>query len=244
MFLIRHIQLIFVLLLFFVVYAKGNLLAQNIDYSDYEYEYNEYIDNQNVQILDDMEAFNRKVYQVNRSFDNIIGIPIIKTYRNAIPKHFKIMLQNSLNNFQEPANVINFLLDGDIAMAINSFWRLIINSTIGIFGIFDVATEFGLQQKTKTFEDFLYTKIKSDTYLYVPILGPTTIAGYIGLLFDFIVNPLTYIVPSYIYRTAFFLYIIQLKSEILGIYENTEKQAIDPYAAWKSYYIQYKNNKK
>ncbi|CAK8163122.1 phospholipid-binding lipoprotein MlaA [Candidatus Xenohaliotis californiensis] len=240
--LIRKIVLLSVVLLIQIVcYAENKIVD---DYSAYDDEYMEYLETDNkFKIKDSIESFNRNLYKVNRSFDAIIGIPIIKTYKYAIPSAIKLMLKSSINNFQEPSNAINFLIDGNLEMAFNSFWRLFINTTAGVFGIFDVATELGLPAKNKTFDEILYKFAKDDIYLYAPILGPSTIIGFIGLLFDFIVNPLSYFIPGYVYRSAFLLYIIQMKSDIFSFYENTEKHSIDPYISWRSYYTQYRINK-
>nr|MCH9717891.1 VacJ family lipoprotein [Gammaproteobacteria bacterium] len=135
---------------------------------------------------DPYEAINRKIYDFNMKFDKHIVQPPTKLYVKAIPSPVRAGINNIYNNINMLPTFANDVLQADFQQAILDFWRFVINSSMGIGGIFDVASQCKLPQHEN---DLGITFAKwGDTnspYVMIPFLGPSTIRDGMGLLFDY-----------------------------------------------------------
>ncbi len=133
---------------------------------------------------DPLEGFNRAVYTFNDTVDGVLLKPLATAYR-ALPDPIEKGVGNFFSNLGDPLNALNNLLQGKIDVAVNDLMRFVINTTIGIGGIFDVASE---AQMTKSDEDFGQTLavwgVDSGPYLVLPFFGPSTIRDAAGLGVD------------------------------------------------------------
>jgi len=125
-------------------------------------------------VADPLEIPNRFVFAFNRTLDTFILRPVAVFYRDIVPKPVQDGTHNVLQNVGEPITAINEILQGEPGRAGNSLARFVINSTIGILGIFDVAKSMGLNPTKEDFGQTLGVWLKDyhgGPYLVLPILG-------------------------------------------------------------------------
>ncbi|TBR37999.1 VacJ family lipoprotein [Marinomonas agarivorans] len=138
---------------------------------------------------DPWERFNRSVHTFNSALDRSILKPIAQGYDGLVPEPIKKGTSNFFDNFGEVNNTFNNLLQGKFVDSAASGSRFLINTTVGIFGIFDVATAIGIEEQQEDFGQTLgYWGVGSGPYLVLPFLGPSTIRDGTGSISDFMVN--------------------------------------------------------
>lgn len=194
---------------------------------------------------DPYESVNRKTYQFNQFFDTLLLKPIAKGYKALLPAPVRVGINNVYDNVNMVPTVANDVLQGDIAHAIKDFWRLGINSTLGIGGILDVANaRCGLPPRSN---DLGLTLAKwGDThspYIVIPLLGPSTIRDGMAAMFQYaVLTPYPYIRnDAVIWGVLGFRY-IDLRSQLLDS-ENLIDEAFDRYSFIRDAYLQHRNYK-
>ena len=203
---------------------------------------------------DPIEVPNRFVFSINRAVDMIAIRPFAVLYRDWMPAQAQKGIVNVLDNLGEPVTAINEIVQGAPRRAGITLARFLVNSTVGLVGIFDVASTFGL---TKTKEDFgktigMYAGVEPENggfYLVLPVVGPSNARDATGLLLDLAVDPFqiatlaTYagathdalVAASYArYGTR----LLDARSRTLFALDDLEKNSVDYYAALKSAYTQ------
>ena len=149
-------------------------------------------------IHDPYEAGNRKVHAFNRGIDRAVLRPVSHGYGKVANDDLQVALGNVATNLATPGIMVNNLLQGDIPGFGKNLYRLVVNTTLGIGGIFDPAAELGGVQLADA--DFGGTLAKwgfpEGAYLELPLVGPTTERDAAGKLVDFFTNPLSYTLPS------------------------------------------------
>ncbi len=140
---------------------------------------------------DPFEPINRVIFGFNEIADRILIGPLCTLYNNIVPATPRKGVENFLNNFFAPLNFVNYTLQGDLESVAETTVRFIINSTLGIFGLFDVAQDMGIEKKNTTFnETFTKWQIPSGPYIVLPIFGPSSFRDVAGITADFYLNPL------------------------------------------------------
>lgn len=140
---------------------------------------------------DPWQNANRKVYAFNKALDKVVLSPVTKVYAAITPDPIELAVENFFNNLSEVSHFANHLLQGKPALAANDASRLLINSTVGLFGVIDVASHFGLYPETEDFGQTLgYWGVKSGPYLVLPFFGPSTMRDGASLLADYQLDPL------------------------------------------------------
>ena len=133
------------------------------------------------EVKDCFEKLNRATFALNMGLDKVIFKPISKGYRK-LPSPIRTGTGNALSNLSNLITIPNNLLQGDFGSAANNGVRLLINTTLGIAGIFDPADSFGFEKREK--EDFGQTLgvmgVGEGCYLVLPVLGPTTVRDTVG----------------------------------------------------------------
>ncbi len=125
-------------------------------------------------INDPLENFNRITFAFNESLDNRLAKPIAEIY-TSFPKPIKTTVSNFFDNLEEIDTTVNQILQGKFAYAANDLTRFLINSTIGLAGIFDVATKIGLPRHEEDFGQTLALwGVPSGPYIMLPVLGPSS----------------------------------------------------------------------
>ena len=142
-------------------------------------------------IEDPFESINRVTFSFNSIFDRTIIRPTALVYRGVVPGFVRNRITYSLNNLSMPVTAVNNLLQGELSKAGIASSRFIINSTIGILGIFDPASSFGLVVDNEDFGQTLAVwGVPSGPYIVLPFLGPSSPRDFTGLLSTSLLDPM------------------------------------------------------
>jgi phospholipid-binding lipoprotein MlaA len=134
---------------------------------------------------DPWEDWNRDVFAFNETLDQYALKPVAQAYRNVAPLFVDDMVTNVFSNLGEPFVVINDLAQGKFLQALSDTGRFLVNSTVGLLGVFDVASHIGLAKHSEDFGQTLgYWGVPSGPYLMLPVLGPSTIRDAGGFAVD------------------------------------------------------------
>ncbi|WP_376803703.1 VacJ family lipoprotein, partial [Candidatus Raskinella chloraquaticus] len=201
-------------------------------------------------VIDDpLEPVNRAVFEFNQFVDGLLLKPIAGLYRVMVPPPVRDLIGGVLDNMGEPVNFANNLLQGDVTAATETLGRFAINTTAGVGGMFDVASEVGLNENHGDFGQTLNSwGLGSGPYLVLPLLGPSNLRDAVGFGVDSLTSPWGYIAQTGPQQTedlfdgvsagARFL---DRRSENIENLENIEKGAIDFYATLRSVFTQFRN---
>jgi phospholipid-binding lipoprotein MlaA len=125
---------------------------------------------------DPFEGFNRSVYQFNEKLDQAVIKPVAQTYQQITPQPVRTGVKNFFGNLSDVWSTVNNALQLKPAQTAESFMRVLINSTVGIYGVLDIATELKLERHTEDFGQTLgYWGVPSGPYVVLPLLGPSTV---------------------------------------------------------------------
>ncbi|MEP4198493.1 MAG: VacJ family lipoprotein [Aliishimia sp.] len=148
-------------------------------------------------IYDPNEAANRKVHNFNRGLDRTLVRPASKGYTSVLPDEVEDSIGNFATNLGTPSVGINSLLQGDMQGVGLSATRFLLNSTLGLFGLIDVASEFGVDEHDTNFGETLHVWGATEgPYVELPFLGPSTQRDVAGKVVDLFTNPLSYALDS------------------------------------------------
>ena len=209
--------------------------------------------NEPAEVKDCFEGFNRASFALNQGLDKIIFKPVASVYRG-LPSPVKTGVSNSLDNLSNVVTIPNNILQGEFSLAGVNTGRFIINTTVGILGLVDVATYLGITEYEK--EDYgqsLATYgVGPGCYLVLPVLGPSTIRDAAASLTNFVGGDAWYNVTVR-NDTHYFRDVDYYSSKITGgvdfraknydSIENVEKNSLDFYASVKSLYLQDRQQK-
>lgn len=196
----------------------------------------------NPQVEDKLENLNRKVFCFNKALDKMILAPTTETYRKiTFTSWSRKRISNFLSNLYEPNHMINNILSGRMDGFFTSGARFVINSTVGLGGLFDPASKLGVKKNTASFREVMSEKlcIKNGQYIMLPVFGPSTSRNAIALGIDKIVlDPFSYILPLYGSLTRFGVEIISVRNEKADIINQIKHDALDEYAMLRGLYYQ------
>lgn len=195
------------------------------------------------EINDPLEPTNRVIYQINGGIDRVLMRPLAEGYRAVVPQPVRSGVHNVLTNLTTPKILANDLLQGKPARAGDSFMRFLINTTIGLGGLIDVAGEWGWKHHDNGFGITLALwGVDEGPFLFLPILGPSNLRGLVGFGSDIAMDPWTW-VGSGTDKVVFNwsrrgLTILDKRERALDTVDSVNKTALDPYAAFRSLYRQ------
>ena len=209
--------------------------------------------NDPAEIKDCWEGFNKATFALNQGLDKIIFKPVASVYR-VLPRPVKTGVSNSLDNLSNVVTIPNNILQGEFAKAGTNTGRFIINTTVGILGLIDVATYMGFEEYEK--EDYGQTLAVHGAgpgcYIVQPVLGPSTARDTISSVANFIGGDAWYNV-SVANDTQYFSDIdyygskvtagVDFRAKNYDSIENLEKNSINFYASVKSLYLQDRQQK-
>lgn len=187
---------------------------------------------------DPFERVNRSLWDFNYDIlDAYILRPVTVGYMTVVPKPARKGLINIVDNLGEPASFLNSLLQAKPEKAAVSAGRFLVNSTVGVLGIFDVATDLGLENADENFNQTLAVwGVGDGAYLMVPARGPTTIRGTVGGIVDNLYFPLGLLnTPLTLTRAA--IIALDGREQVMQV-ENMLNNSLDPYSFIKESYYQ------
>lgn len=198
---------------------------------------------------DPLEFVNRFTFAFNDAVDVALLQPAAATYRFLLPEPVRDGVRNAFRNLNAPVIFANDLMQGEWERAKTTFVRFVINSTIGVAGIFDVADDMGYVYHDEDFGQTLGAwGLGEGFYLVLPLIGPSSARDAVGIVVDSYIDPWPYVLDAatglsddtiinmMIGRSA--IRGIDLRARNIETIENIKKDAIDYYARLRSYYRQ------
>ena len=188
---------------------------------------------------DPWERMNRATYTFNDKFDKAIARPVARGYRKVTPHFVQTGIRNVFDNVDTTIVMVNDLLQGQFKPFVNDFSRLLLNTTLGIGGLFDPATAAGLEKNDRDFGQTLGKwGVKSGPYVVIPFLGPSDVRDAFGKVADTYSTPRTYLIKnSYWYYGTWLLDKVDQRSRLLD-YDHLIDGAYDPYAFLRNAFLQ------
>ena len=187
---------------------------------------------------DPWEGFNRKIHSFNSTLDKSVARPVAKAYRAVLPQPVESGVSNFFRNLDYPVTFINQILQGKFKQCATSTGRFLVNSTIGLLGIFDVATKMDIAEYD---EDFGQTLAKwgyeDSRYLVLPFFGPTTFRDGVGRSIYGYAHPVSYWAREDHFYTPMVVDLIQTRAAFLN-QDDALEEAYDPYTLVRDAWLQ------
>ena len=233
---------------FFLILIISSISNPAYSGDDGKIKLNGKVDNGYVEVKDCFEKVNRGIFAFNQTLDKVIFKPLAKGYR-VFPQPVRSGTSNALSNLGNVVTIPNNVLQGQFKDAGINSARFVINSTLGIAGIFDVASYYGLKKRDK--EDYGQTLgvwgAGPGCYFVLPVLGPTTVRDSIGSVVNIIGGDAWYNVTvandtQYFseadYYASRLLSGVDFRAKNLESFDSLENSSVDLYASVRSLYLQ------
>jgi phospholipid-binding lipoprotein MlaA len=192
---------------------------------------------------DPWERMNRTTYRFNDKFDHAIAQPVARGYRKVTPQFVQTGVHNFFDNLDYPIVMLNDLLQGQLKPFVSDTGRLLLNTTLGIGGLFDPATAAGLDKNDRDFGQTLGKwGLKTGPYLVIPFLGPSDVRDAVGRVGDVYSDPRHYIRNNWVSWGLWGLGAVNTRARLLDV-EGAIAGAYDPYAFIRSAYLQHRDYK-
>ena len=192
---------------------------------------------------DPWERMNRATYSFNDAIDRGFLKPVARGYRTVTPQFMRTGIGNFLDNLESPITMVNDLLQGQFAPFCSDTGRLLLNTTLGIGGLFDPASSLGLDKNDRDLgQTFGKWGASSGPYLVIPFLGPSDVRDAIGKVGDEYANPRHYIRNKTLDYSLAALRVVDTRARLLDA-EKTLASAYDPYAFIRNAYLQHRDFK-
>jgi len=227
---------------------KAEEISQNPDVEDnFEKEFfEEEFETKQLKVADPLYIWNKGMYHINDKLYFWVLKPLAKGYKAITPDIFRAGVSNFFYNLMMPIRLVNCILQGKGNAAANEFTRFVINTSVGLLGLVDVASQYpqlNLADDEDLGQTFAKYGIGNGFYLVWPILGPSTLRDFIGSVGDAYLNPLIYIDPIEAELAARGFNYINKTSFHIGEYEALKEASVDPYVAMRNSYLQYREQK-
>ena len=188
---------------------------------------------------DPLENFNRSMYEFNDALDRAVMKPLAKGYNAIVPSPVNRGVTNFFNNLDDVTSAVNNLLQFKVRRAVSDLSRVTVNSTVGVAGLFDVASNLDLPRYDEDFGQTLGTwGVASGPYLVLPLLGPSSARDGVGLVADWYTDPLNYVEDGAVNWALVGLKLVDTRADLLSASRVLDQAAIDPYSFVRDAYLQ------
>ena len=193
--------------------------------------------------VDPFEEFNRGVFEFNESLDNEVLEPTARSYRDNVPTFVQDRIHDFFSNLSDVSTLANQILQFKAEDSATTLSRIVVNTTVGLAGLFDVASDMGLQTNQEDFGQTLAVWGVSDgPYVVLPILGPSTLRDTAGLYVDMTANThFSAHLEGSDQTVATLTNALDTRVELLPVTDLLDK-SYDPYIAMRSSYLQKRTN--
>lgn len=193
---------------------------------------------------DPYQRLNKKVFSFNDNLDRYFFEPVARGYSFVMPNVAMRGVTNFFNNLEEPRIVMNGMLQGKFTQAVGDTLRFLINTTVGIGGLFDVAKHAGLQRHDEDFGQTLAVwGAKESSYFVIPLLGPSSLRDATGQVVDFFTYPLLYYHDATVKWAMYGLLLINKRANLLTATDVlSEAAGDDRYEFLRESYFQNRKN--
>ena len=228
--------------------GQGGLIgaAAEESFTDEEFDLlEEELDEEQVDIDDPLEGFNRLMFGLNDTLYFLIFKPVAQTYKVVVPEPGRVGIRNFFQNIGTPVRYVNCLLQGKGPAADIELRRFLVNTTVGVLGFGDPARDqYGLEP---TWEDLGQTLgvygMDSGFYIVWPLLGPSTVRDSLGMVGDAFLNPVRYVRPCETSAIISATRGINQSSFHIEAYEDFKAAFLEPYVAMRQSYVQNREEK-
>ena len=188
---------------------------------------------------DPVEGFNRAMFGFNEAIDKVAIKPVAQGYEAVLPSPVRTGVTNFFGNIDDLFIGVNNLLQGKPGAAVNDWGRVLVNSTVGILGLIDVASGIGMEKHAEDFgQTFGRWGVGDGAYVVLPFFGPSTVRDTVGLVVDVQVDPVGNIDHVPTRNTLRALRIIDTRADLLPADKVIEEAALDKYAYVRDGYLQ------
>jgi len=195
-----------------------------------------------VEVWDPYEVRNREVHEENRAIDSTFLRGGASSYGDVVPEPVRRSVSNFSGNMSLPGAVVNNLLQARLDAAVENTFRFLLNSTLGLGGLFDPATEFGLLGRPTDFGETLHVWGASEgAYVELPFIGPSTERDALGKVIDLALDPVGMLAPVRLRNVTYGAHIaarIGERSEYSSVIDATLYESADSYAQARLLYLQ------
>ncbi|ROH85433.1 VacJ family lipoprotein [Pseudomethylobacillus aquaticus] len=193
---------------------------------------------------DPLEGFNRGVYKFNDTADKAVIKPIAGAYKAVLPSPIRTGVNNFFSNLGTVVTAVNNLLQFKFDRAMDDLGRVVINSTVGVLGLIDVASMDGIPKHSEDFGQTLgHWGVGSGAYIVLPFIGPSTLRDTAGFAVDTaLFDPIGYVDHVATRNQARVVKFIDLRAQYLPASDLLDDAALDPYAFMRDAYLQRRQN--
>ena len=192
---------------------------------------------------DPLEPLNRGVYKFNDVVDQAVFKPVAKGYKAVLPNPVRTGVGNFFANIDDALIAVNNLLQFKFGAALSDVGRLVTNTTIGIVGLFDVASGFGLEKHNEDFGQTMgYWGVGDGPFLMLPLLGPSNLRDAAGLAVYYQLDPLWNLNHIPTRNTLSAIRVVDRRARLLDAEKVLDEAALDPYTFLRDAYIQQRRN--
>ncbi|MGV7208296.1 VacJ family lipoprotein [Oxalobacteraceae bacterium A2-2] len=188
---------------------------------------------------DPFESYNRAAFKFNDTVDEYALKPVATAYKDIVPGFVQTGVGNFFGNLNDAWSAINALLQGKGEAGMSDLMRFSLNSTLGIAGLIDIASEAGIKKYKEDFGQTLgYWGVDSGPYLVLPILGPSTVRDTVALPVDIAGDIWRYKEPTYLRNIGTGIRVIDTRAQLLDASSLLEDAALDRYEFLRDGYLQ------
>ncbi len=188
---------------------------------------------------DPFEGFNRGVYRFNEVVDEAVARPVATAYRDVVHSEIRDRVRNFFANIGDVFIGANNVLQGKFFEGFEDFARVAFNSTLGLFGIHDVASDMGIEKHNEDFgQTFGWWGIGEGPYLVLPILGSSSARDGVGTVLDYYTDPLGEVRPVRLRNSLGLLRLTGVRADLLEASRILEQAALDKYVFQRDAYFQ------
>jgi phospholipid-binding lipoprotein MlaA len=196
---------------------------------------------------DPAEPMNRRMYAVHDAIDTAVLVPVARTWRDDVPDPVRQHIGDFLENARGPTRFANDTLQAKPRRAGDTLMRFLLNSTLGLGGLFDVATDLGYPTHATDFGITLgMAGVGPGPYLFIPIMGPTGVRDATSIGADIAMSPLTWVgLPPVVKAVNYgrgVVAAVNTRSDLLDTVADVKHTALDPYATFRSLYQQHRQS--
>ncbi|TDH64506.1 VacJ family lipoprotein [Dankookia rubra] len=199
------------------------------------------------QTNDPIEPFNRSMFAVHQGIDRLVLRPVAVAYRDVVPPPIRTGIRNVLGNLRTPVILANDMLQGEPRRAGDTLGRFLINTTLGLGGIFDVAgNQFGVKGHSEDYGQTLAVwGVGEGAYLFIPVLGPSNPRDLTGFGLGIASDPLTWVgqgvTVDVLTGTRAGMSVVDTRESLIEVIDIVNSESLDPYATLRSAYRQRRN---
>jgi phospholipid-binding lipoprotein MlaA len=192
---------------------------------------------------DPLEPMNRAVYRFNEVADEWVGVPVASAYRNVLHVEIRDRIRNFFSNLGDLWIGANNVLQGKFFEGFEDGMRFVFNSTFGLFGLHDVASDMGIEKHDEDFGQTLGRwGVPDGPYLILPIWSSSTLRDTAGFGVDIFADPVGYFRPIELRNSMYALRLVNRRADLLDAGKILEQAALDKYVFQRDAYLQRRRN--